>query len=294
MINWYRMYLDTRGAAARSAGCASGGRRETAIPDLHGRSRGGSFSRIEEYMRILIIRHGDPDYVNDSLTPRGDREAELLAGIIDRYGIDEVFVSPLGRAQRTASYSLAKLGLAGTTLGWLREFVPLIKRPDRDPVKTIAWDWRPADWTVHPEFFDKDRWYTNEIMEAGGVGMELRKVTEGLDDLLSAHGYRRDGLVYRVEEGNHKTLAFFCHFGVECVLLGHLLNISPMQLWHGFVAAPTSITSLHTEERVPGIASFRTDFFGATPHLDLAEVEPSHRARFVECAGDPGDGFERS
>ena len=245
-------------------------------------------------MRILIIRHGDPDYVNDSLTPRGDREAELLAGIIDRFGIDEVFLSPQGRAQRTASYSLSRLGMSGTTLKWLHEFVPLIRRPGRDPVKTIAWDWRPSDWTVHPEFFDKDRWFTNEIMTAGGVEEEFVKVREGLDELLSAHGYRRDGLVYRVEESSHKTLAFFCHFGVECVILGHLLNISPMQLWHGFVASPTSVTSLYTEERVPGTASFRVNFFGATPHLFGAGVEVSHRARFVECAGDPGDGFERS
>ena len=30
-------------------------------------------------MRLLIIRHGDPDYEKDSLTPTGWREAEMLA-----------------------------------------------------------------------------------------------------------------------------------------------------------------------------------------------------------------------
>ena len=30
-------------------------------------------------MQFLIIRHGDPDYVHDSLTEKGFREAELLA-----------------------------------------------------------------------------------------------------------------------------------------------------------------------------------------------------------------------
>ena len=30
-------------------------------------------------MRLLFIRHGDPDYEHDSLTPKGEREAELLA-----------------------------------------------------------------------------------------------------------------------------------------------------------------------------------------------------------------------
>lgn len=30
-------------------------------------------------MRILFIRHGDPDYENDTLTEKGCREADLLA-----------------------------------------------------------------------------------------------------------------------------------------------------------------------------------------------------------------------
>lgn len=30
-------------------------------------------------MRLLIIRHGDPDYAVDSLTEKGRREAEFLA-----------------------------------------------------------------------------------------------------------------------------------------------------------------------------------------------------------------------
>lgn len=30
-------------------------------------------------MKILIIRHGDPDYANDTLTPKGWKEAACLA-----------------------------------------------------------------------------------------------------------------------------------------------------------------------------------------------------------------------
>ena len=30
-------------------------------------------------MRILLIRHGEPDYTTDTLTPTGRREAELLS-----------------------------------------------------------------------------------------------------------------------------------------------------------------------------------------------------------------------
>ena len=30
-------------------------------------------------MRLIFIRHGDPDYKNDGLTEKGMREAELIA-----------------------------------------------------------------------------------------------------------------------------------------------------------------------------------------------------------------------
>lgn len=243
-------------------------------------------------MRIIIIRHGDPDYAHDSLTPRGDREALLLADIIDRYNIDYFYVSPLGRAQRTAKFSLEKLGKSAETLDWLQEFPPRILRPDANGKRTIAWDWRPADWTRIPEMYDKDKWYTSPIMLEGGVDKQALHVYEGLDALLAKHGYERDGNLYKAVRSNHDTIALICHFGVECVLLGHLIGVSPMPLWHGFVAAPTAITSIYTEERRPGIASFRVNEFGTTPHLLLGGVEPSKRARYIECYGDVVEGLE--
>ena len=141
-------------------------------------------------MRIIIIRHGDPDYEHDSLTPRGDTEAKLLAD-------DHFYVSPLGRAQRTASFSLEKLGKTATTLDWLKEFPPRILRPDGNGRRMIAWDWRPADWTKIPEMYDKDKWCTHPIMHEGGVDAEAAYVYDGLDTLLAKHGYERDGNIYR-------------------------------------------------------------------------------------------------
>ena len=53
-------------------------------------------------MRILLIRHGDPDYVNDTLTEKGRREAALLAKRAVSMNMGECYKSPLGRAQDTA------------------------------------------------------------------------------------------------------------------------------------------------------------------------------------------------
>ena len=42
-------------------------------------------------MRILIIRHGDPDYEIDGLTEKGKREAALLAKRLEKEDITAVY-----------------------------------------------------------------------------------------------------------------------------------------------------------------------------------------------------------
>ena len=64
-------------------------------------------------MKILIIRHGDPDYEHDTITEKGRREVELLTKRVAKWkNITKIYVSPLGRAQATAVPSLKALGMA--------------------------------------------------------------------------------------------------------------------------------------------------------------------------------------
>ena len=225
-------------------------------------------------MKLMIVRHGDPDYIHDSLTEKGKREAELLSKRLAKMDIQEFYQSPLGRAQLTASYTLHEMHREAETLDWLREFDPRIIRPDRILRKSVAWDWQVEDWTKDCRFYDYDHWYENDVMRRGNVKERYQCVHEGK--------------TFRVEKGNHDTIVFFCHFGVECVLLSHLLHISPMILWQGFVAAPSSVTIVHTEERRKGIAAFRIAQFGDISHLYAADEQPSFAARFVECYEDDG------
>ena len=239
-------------------------------------------------MKLLIVRHGEPDYSIDSLTEKGWREAEYLSEMLCRQlsGTVHFYKSPYGRAQDTASITLRKLGREAEVLPWLREFDVFIDRPDDTTRKRVAWDWPPKDWMQDPRLYKADCWFENERMAAGNVGEEYRKVTEQFDALLAGHGYRREGGYYRAERSNHDTIVFFCHFGVEGVLLSHLLGISPMPFWQGFCAQPSSVTTVVTEERREGIASFRILEFGSTAHLYVRDEEPSFAARFCECYED--------
>ena len=130
-------------------------------------------------MKLLIIRHGDPNYDIDSLTPKGWKEVAYLSERIARLDIRDFYVSPYGRAKDTASLTLKKMGRTAMECEWLREFTPKIVRPDRGPVPAaVCWDWLPQDWMKEEDFFYYDRWMNPKVMQDGHVGEEYKWVTD--------------------------------------------------------------------------------------------------------------------
>ncbi len=239
-----------------------------------------------ERMKLLLIRHGDPDYENDCLTEVGQREAEALAERIAPLPVRAYYVSTMGRALATAAPTLKKAGREAERCDWLREFQVPIARPDREEPSVIPWDWLPQDWLADPILLDPSRWAEHPVFAHSEVRAAYDRVTAAFDALLGEHGYRRQGLCYRAERPNSDTLVFFSHFGLSCVLLSHLMNCSPMVLWQGLAMAPSSVTVVNTEERRAGIAVFRAAAIGDISHLTVSGLGPSFSARFCEIHGN--------
>lgn len=252
-------------------------------------------------MRILLIRHGDPDYVNDTLTEKGRKEAALLAKRAPSLNLGECYMSPLGRAQHTAQPSLEATGRSAEVLDWLREFpaevdinktkelaeaYPDVRMDGDKYLPRIAWDMVPGYWTEHEEYMDSKKWRESLVAQASDLVEVYDRVTKGLDDFLAEHGYIRENNHYRVEKETDETVTFFCHFGISCVLLSHLWNVSPFTLWHSLALAPTSVSEIVTEERQQGIAYFRGLKLGDVSHLYAGGEEPSFAVRFCETYGD--------
>lgn len=233
-------------------------------------------------MKLLIIRHAEPDYSIDSLTEKGWREARLLSERLSKLDISKAYCSPLGRAKDTASFTVKNKGLDLETCDFLQEFPARIDDPYTEEEARRIWDFMPNYWVNEEKYFDRNEWFNTPLMKVGNVEAEYKKVCEKFDRLLEKHGYIREGNLYKAVNPNSDTLLLFCHFGVGCILLSHLLNISPLPLLQGFVALPSSVTTLVTEEREKGIAYFRCSSYGDTSHLYVADEEPSFMARFCE------------
>lgn len=232
-------------------------------------------------MKLVIVRHGDPDYVNDTLTPKGEVEAKLLADFMKSEHFDAVYCSPKGRAQKTCLACQKEMGFEFETLSWMREFAAKIFNPSTHK-RSIPWDLMPSFFTKHPLLYDSERWMEDPLFSATDMEEKYNEVKVGLEQLLAKHGYERDGKLFRAVRPNRDTVVLFCHFGLLGVVLSVLTGFSPYVFWQHFCALPTSVTTIVTEEREKGKAVFRCIGFGDISHLAVGGEEASFAARFCE------------
>jgi probable phosphoglycerate mutase len=234
-------------------------------------------------MRILLIRHAEPDYSIDSLTPKGWTEAELLSQRLVKVPVRDFFVSPLGRAKDTASLTLKKLNRTAETLPWLHEFRGTVPDPETGEKRWIAWDLKPRIWSDYPGIMDYRTWIDAPVFDHTNVREIWKETTDGVDELLGRYGFRKDGPVWLCDHNEDFTLALFCHFGISMAVLGYLTDISPMILWHRVLCMPSSVSEVVTEERIKGEAAFRITKLGDLTHLEAAGENRSTAGLFPEC-----------
>lgn len=251
-------------------------------------------------MRIIFVRHGEPDYEKDSLTQKGWREAALLAERISKWEVTDFYCSPLGRAKATASCTLEKMNRSAVTLDWVREFSYPIHNPITGE-RSVPWDFVPSFWSSAPLMLDKQHWTAAEVMKQNpDIPLKYQEVCTKLDEFLAAYGYIRENNFYRMpdkkevfissteaEEAHRKkeepVIVIFCHLGAICIMLSHLLNIPFPLLVHGFFLPTTSLTILASEERWSNEAYFRVQAMGDVSHL-LTNGEPVSSAGYFTGA----------
>ncbi len=204
-------------------------------------------------MRILIIRHGEPDYTRDCLTPLGHLQAQAAARRLQEEGIREIFSSPMGRARETASYTADLLGIQPIQLlDFMHELhwgssdgTPLFADGNpwmiADELVRRGWDLNDTSWTEH-EFFRNNT-----------VTAACAAVARETDRWLQELGYRREGLYYRNTRSDDKqySVALFCHGGSSSALIAHAINQTFPYVCATEHAAFTGITILRLD-RNPG------------------------------------------
>ena len=233
-------------------------------------------------MRILMIRHAEPDYSSDTLTPRGRKEAALLARRLAGYRLGDVYVSPLGRARETAACALDPLGREAEVLPWLAEFRGRYTDPETGRLH-LPWDMPPRVWSSEPLLLDPEKWVDLPRFSVGNIREIWDETVQGVDALMARYGCRKDGPVWHCDQPHRETITLFCHFGISMAVLARLIDVSPVLLWHRSLTVTSSLTEIISEERVPGELSFRVIRLGDITHLESAGQPRSSAGLFPEC-----------
>lgn len=227
-------------------------------------------------MRLYLIRHADPDYANDTITPAGRLEAAALAERMASHGLDELYCSPLGRARATAQPTAERLGLTPTVADWTRELSGLRVTPDPWG-ELVAWDLPGEIVRGHATYPGPDTWHTLPALAALDLRAAFDTVCRNSDAFLAAQGYQREGRRYRCVAPHRRRVAVVCHNGLGLTWLAHLLDLPLTLVWSGFWLAPSSVTTILLDERSSAWATPRCLGVGDVSHLYAAglPVQPA-------------------
>lgn len=177
-------------------------------------------------MRIVFVRHGEPDYANDCLTDAGKVQAAQAAQRLRSEGISEIWSSPFGRAMETAKAASEVLGLPVKTLDFMHELY--WGSTDDTPIFGNGHPWNIADEMARQGIsLNRPDWRDSPFFRTNRVTENVDLVEKGIDEWLASYGYLREGCYYRhtLEEEEHRSVALFSHGGSSCAAIGHILDL---------------------------------------------------------------------
>lgn len=182
-------------------------------------------------MLLFYVRHGDPVYDPNQLTPLGRRQAEAVGKRLALYGVDKIYASSSNRAMQTAQ----------PTCEILKQDMEILDFCNEDH----AW----ADFSVklesgentwcfyHPEvrklFIDPSvtalglKWYEHPALQKYNFKKGVDRISAEMDALLLKHGYEHiPGTgTYRAVRHNDDRIAIFAHQGFGMSFMSQLMDI---------------------------------------------------------------------
>ena len=215
-------------------------------------------------MILHIIRHADPDYEHDTITPFGHQEAQALAQWLDNTEIHRIYTSPMGRAIATASYTCQRKNIQPEILPWTAE----------------SWDYmQPFTRDSHCEYrFSTTEGVTDYVDFAETDRMpSIRRLISSSDELIASLGYRRQGIFYEITAPNDETVAVFCHGGFGSAWIAHLLGYPPALGFSSLTMNTSSVTTFSFHNNDSGYTRPSLVRLNDVRHIQQAGLRYNHR-----------------
>lgn len=205
-------------------------------------------------MLLYYIRHGDPIYDPDSLTPLGHQQAEALAERLCLYGFDEIYASTSTRAIMTAEPTCKRLGKTPILLDWANEGRAWDFFSVKNKTDSYSWVFSNQEWIKKfndPEVFKLgDEWYKHPYFENTNFEKGTHFFHDNVDNLLQQHGFKHDRANHRYEvlHKGDKRIAIFAHQGMGMSVLSSIMDIPYPYFCTHFDTTHTGVTVIEFPE----------------------------------------------
>ena len=220
-------------------------------------------------MLLFYVRHGDPIYNPNSLTPLGERQAEAVAKRLALYGIDKVYSSPSNRAVQTSRPTCEILKKTPQILDYADEEIAWSNL-------TYKWEDGRKSWLFHytptrllinsPEIRDLgDRWFDHPAFKDYKYKEEIERIYSGTDSFLASLGYEHERYTgrYKAVSPTDERVALFAHQGFGLAFLSCLLDIPYPQFCTHFDITHTGMTVIEFKEEngysIPKVCTHSSD-----------------------------------
>ncbi|MBR2823691.1 MAG: histidine phosphatase family protein [Clostridia bacterium] len=235
-------------------------------------------------MRIIFVRHGEPDYEKDCLTETGRQQAAAAAERLAGEGISEIYASPCGRARETAEWTARRLGLPVTVLDYMHEI-----SWGGEGVPEEGHPWTLGDQLIAGEDFDfyHQNWREHPFFRGNSALMYETLIAGKIDHFLQSQGYRHEGSRFFCEKENDHTVAIFSHGGSGACALSHLLTLPFPYVCSVMPYDFTSIIVLRFAS-LPGTWVFpRIELFNDCAHIQPRAEGPALQQKPDRAASAP-------
>ena len=217
-------------------------------------------------MLVYIVRHAEPDYSIDSLTPAGHSEARALAGRMEKIGLTHLYSSPVQRARHTCQYTSQRLGMEMVIEPWTAE-LSACRRTFEPWGNLCIWDCPGEVVRAKYPLPTGDNWQEMPEFADPLIYKSFAMVRRESDGFFARHGYVRQQGRYRIAKANRYKIAMFCHGGFGLWWLAHLLEMPLPLVFSGFFLPPSSVTTMLFDERSGDWAVPRCLGVGDVSHL---------------------------
>lgn len=202
-------------------------------------------------MRLILIRHGDPDYKNDCLTELGKKQAAAVAQRLKDENIDVIYASTVGRATETATYTAELLNKKIIPLEFIREIDCDSVAGDENAPYRGSID-KITDSAVRDNVnVFVEHWQELECYKHTNAPKSYPQVSAGIDEFLEKLGFTHKDRYFLCTRENTDTVAVFCHGNSSRAAISRIFGI-PFSVLCGCYQPRCTTVSVFEFESAPG------------------------------------------